>query len=149
MAIPNPLSNPPKSWQRKRGSRQAGRMWLLVIFVVLTSMNCAASLIAPFFGSGAPIFRAMLFIAIFWDSLLLCAIWSKHNWARFALAIFLFGFDALLMVYVPEQIARHPALKGEGVQVLFLLAATNALSAAFILSAIDIRWIARPGNAGD
>ena len=112
-------------------------------------MNGAASLISAFFGSYAPLCRGALFIAFFWDSLLLCAIWMRHSWARFALAIFLFSFDAALLVYIPELLVRHPSLKGEGLQVIGLLAASNGLVAAFLLSSIDIRWICRPPDASE
>ena len=112
-------------------------------------MNCSASLVTPFLGTTTPLYRGALFIALFWDTLLLCAIWARHDWARFALAIFLFSFDAALLVLTPELVVRHPALGGEGVQVLSLLGATNALAAIFILSSVDIRWISRPMDAGD
>ena len=112
-------------------------------------MNLAASLAASFFGSYAPLYRGALFIAIFWEGVLLCAIWLRHSWARFALVVVLFGFDAAGLIFIPEILVRHPALKGEGIQVLSLLAATNALAATFIISSIDIRWIARPKDAGD
>jgi len=143
------LTNSPKSWQRQRGNRLAGKVWLIVIFFVLATMNGAASLISSFFGSHAPLCRGVLFIAFFWDTMLICSIWMRHSWARFALAIFLFGFDAALLVFVPELLVRHPALKGEGLAVIGLLAATNGLVAAFLLSSIDIRWICRPTDAGN
>jgi len=144
-----PLTNSPKSWQRQRGNRLAGRVWIILIFLALALMNGAASLIAPFFGSYAPLCRGALFIAFFWDTLLVCAIWMRHSWARFTLAIFLFSFDAALLVFIPELLVRHPALKGEGLQVIGLLAATNVLAATFLLSSIDIRWISRPADAGN
>ena len=124
-------------------------MWLIVIFFTLAAMNGATCLIAPFFGSHAPLCRGALFIAFFWDAVLICSIWMRHNWARFALAIFLFGFDAALLVYVPELLVRHPSLEGPGITVIGLLAVTNGLIAGFILSSIDIRWIARPADAGN
>ena len=119
------------------------------MFLALAAMNGAASLVAPFFGSYAPFCRGALFIAFFWDSLLLYAIWMRHSWARFALVIFLFGFDAALLVCVPELVLRHPALKGEGMQVIGLLATINGLVATFLLSSIDIRWLSRPADAGN
>ncbi|MEI6560565.1 MAG: hypothetical protein WCO68_00595 [Verrucomicrobiota bacterium] len=124
-------------------------MWLVVIFFTLAAMNGAASLIAPFFGSRAPLCRAALFIAFFWDAMLLCSIWMRHIWARFALAIFLFGFDAVLLVFVPELLVRHPALEGAGLAVIGLLAVTNGLIAVFLLTSIDIRWLSRPTDAGN
>lgn len=143
------LSSANKSWQRQRGNRLIGKVCLGVIFFVVTAMNGAASSVAPFFGSAAPLYKGALFIAIFWDALLLYAIWMRHIWARFALAAFLFGFDAALIILLPEQLTRHPALRGEGLQVLSLLAATNALAAAFLIYSIDIRWVTRPTDAGD
>ena len=146
--VTSPLSSTPKSWHRQRGNRLAGKVWLVVIFLCLTAMNGAASLIAPFFGSLAPLYRGALFIAVFWESLLTCALWMRHAWARFALATFLFGFDAALLVSMPEALTRHPVLQGEGLAVIGLLTATNALAAIFLLSSIDIHWVTRTGEAG-
>jgi len=112
-------------------------------------MNYAAGLIAPLFGAVASLYCGTLLIASFWNAVLLLAIGFQHNWARFALAAFLLGFDAVTLLLIPEIMIRHRLLKDEGIQVITLLCSTNALAAAFLLYSIDIRWIARPNDAGN
>ncbi|MCX6966932.1 MAG: hypothetical protein NTZ46_03975 [Verrucomicrobia bacterium] len=112
-------------------------------------MNCAAGLVVPLIGSLAPFYCGALWIALFWDTVLLTAIWFRHDWARFVLAGFLICFDVGLLLFISEASGRCPSLRGEGVNVLVLLSLTNALAAGFILGSIDIISISRPMSPKD
>ena len=109
-------------------------------------MNYAASLVTPFLGSFGPIYGGALFIATFWIGVLLSAIWCRHGWARYGLAVFLLAFVAGQLVFFPDAVIRYPAIKEEGIRVIILLCAAYVLSAAFLLSSIDIRWLSRPSD---
>ena len=137
---------PLEKWQRKRGNRLAGRVWLIVILICLSLMEYAASLVAPFLGSYCNGYRGVLIIATFWNLILIVAIWLQQGWARFALAAFLLCFVALHALFIPEALLRYPILRGDCMKILVLFCTTNALAAAFLLSCIDIRWLSRPGG---
>jgi len=147
--MPSPIPTPPDQWQRRPGNRFAGKIWLIVIFVILTALNYAASLVSPFIGSYGPGYCGALFVATFWNGVLLSAIWCRHGWARFALAAFLLAFVAGQLLFFPDVLVRYPVMKEDGIRVVVLLSAAYILAAAFILSSIDIRWITRPADPGD
>ena len=107
-------------------------------------MDYAGSLVAPLLGSFASIYCGALFIATFWNCILLSAIWCRHGWARFALAGFLLFFVAAQLLLTPEAIVRYPFLTGAGLRVIILLSTADVLAAAFLMSATDIRCLSRP-----
>ncbi|MEI8235415.1 MAG: hypothetical protein WCH57_12135 [Verrucomicrobiota bacterium] len=131
---------------RERGNRFVGKIWLVVIFVVLTGMNYAASYIVPYIGKFAPFYQGALFIATIWNGVLLAAIWNQQGWARFVLAFFLLGFVAAQLVFFPDILLHYPNLSGEGLRIILLLSLTNILAAIFLIFSLDIRWLSRPNN---
>ena len=131
---------------RERGSRLVGKIWLSVLFVVLTGMNYAASFIVPYIGNCAPYYQGALFIATIWNAVLLAAIWNRQGWARFVLAFFLLGFVAGQLVFFPDILLHYPNLSGEGLHIVLLLSLTNILAAIFLILSLDIRWLSRPNN---
>lgn len=147
MAPSNPI--PPDQWQRRPGNRLAGKIWLLVIFFTLTALNYAASLVAPFLGSFSGIYGGALFISTFWTGVLLTAIWFRHGWARFALAVFLFSFVSGQLLFFPDAMVRYPAIQEDGIRVIVVLSAAYLFAAVFLLSSIDIRWLTRTTDPGD
>jgi len=140
------LSIPTYRRFRKRGNRLMGKTWLLLLFISLTGINFACSLITPFIGSYGPMYQGALFIATFWEGLLLAAVWHRQTWARFVLAAFLFGFVLGHFIVVPDALLRYPLLEGQGIKLVVLLFVANIFAAVFLLTSVDIRWLARPTN---
>jgi hypothetical protein len=140
------LFRPSDPNHRTRGSRLVGKIWLIVIFILLTGMNYAATYVLPYIGQFAPYYQGALFIATIWDGVLLGAIWHKQGWARFILAVFLLSFVAAQLVFFPDIVLHYPLLRGEGLHIVLLLSATNIFAAIFLILSLDIRWLSRPNN---
>lgn len=137
------LSQPDRRYRRK-GNRTIGKIWLAVIFVVLTATNYAATFVLPYIGKYAKPYQAVLFVAAIWSTVLIGAIWKKQGWARVALALFLFCMVALQLVYVPDVMVRYPNFRDNGLEIILLHSVTNVLAALFLILSLDIRWISHP-----
>ena len=131
---------------RARGNRIAGKILLVVMFLLLTGMNFAATFVLPYIGKFAPYYQGALFISTIWNTVLLAAIWNQQGWARFVLAGFLMSFVAVQSVFVPDILLHYPYLKGEGLNLIMLLSATDILAAIFLVLSLDIQWLSRPNN---
>jgi len=130
--------------QRLRGNRIIGRIGLIVVFICLATMNIAVgAAIMPYIGDYADPFKAVLFLDTIWTAILLVAIWKRQGWARVVLVIFLFGFVALQLIYLPEIIQVHPHFKENCLRVAALHWATHVAAAIYLLASADVRWLAR------
>lgn len=140
------LFSPSDRNHRLRGNRLVGKIWLVVIFIVLTAMNFAGMFVLPYIGRFAPMYQGALFIATVWTAILIAAIWNRQGWARVVLAVFLLIFVAGQLVFVPDMIVHYPNMREDALRIILLLSVSDTLAAIFLIASLDIRWLSRPSN---
>jgi hypothetical protein len=136
-----PIPSVPVRRYRPRGSRNIGKAWLVVLFLVFTSVHYTGLFALPFLGNYAKTYEAALFVATIWTTVLLAAIWARQSWARVTLALFLLCFVATQLVFIPDVIVHSPEFRDSGLRIVLLLAATDFLAALFLITSPDIRQI--------
>ena len=113
----------------------------MIILGVLLLMNLAATLVCPFIGSFARLYRGVLVVSTFWDIVLLSCIWFRQEWARITLAMFLFGYAMVHLLYIPEMIIKYPGFLGEGMHIILVLIAFNVLAGTLLIVLRDLRFL--------
>jgi len=131
--------------QRVRGNKTMGRIALVVIFLCLAAINYAATAVLPYTGIYTAYYQGLLFLGTVWSAILLVAIGYKQGWARVILIVFLLGFVAVQLVFLPDVIQRYPNFWENCLRIVLLHWVAHIGAAIYLLVSVDIRWLLRGG----
>jgi len=131
------------SQQRLRGNKTAGRSLLILIFLCVAASNLATASILFYTGDYTVFYKGGLFLGTVWTAVLLLTIWNRHDWARVVLVVFLLFFVALQFLFLPDIIQRNPNFQENCLKIILIHWAVHILSAIYLLTSVDIRWLAR------